>query len=66
MILRYTVEGDFSATFTSKKKVRDKGHAIRVCMSLGLMNLKEKKVKYSRAVLYDDQNNIIDRLEIKS
>lgn len=62
MKVRYSVEGRFSATFTASKIVKDMGEAVRVCISLGLLNLKEGYKKYSNPILYDDQNNVIERM----
>lgn len=66
MKVRYVVEGKFSSSFTASKKVKDEGEAIRLVMILGLNNLSEGYAKYSNPILYDDNNTIIKRMEIKS
>lgn len=65
MILRYKVEGNHTATFTARKKVKDKGGALMVCRALSLLNGKEGYKKYSDPILYSDENKIIERLTLK-
>lgn len=64
MILRYTVEGKFNATFTASTPVKDETEAYRKAISLSLLNSKEKYNKYTRAILYDDNNNKIKDIPI--
>lgn len=64
MKLRYIVEGKFSASFTASTKVKSFDEAIRKTVSLSLLNQKAGYMKYSNAILYDDENKIIKRLKI--
>lgn len=64
MILRYTVEGEFAATFTAKKNVKDEAEALRIIISLGFSNVKAGYKKYSMPRLYDDNNKKIKDLTL--
>lgn len=61
MKLRYTIEGKFSATFTATKIVKHEGEAIRVALSLLMLNQKEGYKMYSSFILYDNNDQIIKR-----
>lgn len=65
MKLRFIVEGNHSASYTVSKTVKDEQQAIRITISLCLMNLKAGWRKYTRPILYDDNNKIIKYLDIK-
>lgn len=59
MILRYTVEGYFTKTFTVSRYVEMEQEAIDIVIRRREDNIRYGRVKYSSFRLYDDSNNLI-------
>lgn len=59
MILRYTVETKHSLSFTASKTVDSEDEAKDIWKRLRKVNDKEGYSKYSRFVLYNDNNEVV-------